>query len=117
MPPRPPATAPRPSHSQSTQPAPMRSMLDVAQAIPRPQSSAASISSNGNRSSSMTMSTTRTNSSYIHDSPRSPVRVHDSRWRFQDDGQFPRPREFVGVKKKYRAGRVSSVPLDLGAFE
>ena len=43
--------------------------------------------------------------------------IHDLRWRFQDEGQFPRPREFTGSKKKYRAGRGSSVPLDLSAYE
>ncbi|KAF2639888.1 hypothetical protein P280DRAFT_385288, partial [Massarina eburnea CBS 473.64] len=43
------------------------------------------------------------------------VPVHDLRWRFVDESQFPKPREFVGVPKKYRAGRGSSVPLDLSA--
>ncbi|KAJ4354584.1 uncharacterized protein N0V89_006321 [Didymosphaeria variabile] len=43
--------------------------------------------------------------------------VHDLRWRFVDESQFPRPREFLGGPKKYRAGRGSSVPLDLSAFE
>lgn len=43
--------------------------------------------------------------------------IHDLRWRFQDEGQFPRPREFTGSTKKYRAGRGSSVPLDLSAYE
>ncbi|KAL5370958.1 hypothetical protein PMIN02_012975, partial [Paraphaeosphaeria minitans] len=45
------------------------------------------------------------------------VPVHDLRWRFVDESQFPRPREFLGGPKKYRAGRGSSVPLDLSAFE
>jgi hypothetical protein len=43
--------------------------------------------------------------------------IHDLRWRFQDESQFPRPREFTGGPKRYRAGRGSSVPLDLSAFE
>ncbi|CAI9634000.1 unnamed protein product [Alternaria burnsii] len=43
--------------------------------------------------------------------------IHDLRWRFQDESQFPRPREFTGGQKRYRAGRGSSVPLDLSAFE
>jgi hypothetical protein len=98
--------------------APQRSMLDINQ--PRPSSGY----SNGNRSSSLTMSTTRTNSSYIShsdaprlsESPRAPVRVQDSRWRFTDESQFPKPRDFTGVPKKYRAGRVSTVPLDLNSL-
>ncbi|RMZ68886.1 basic proline-rich [Pyrenophora seminiperda CCB06] len=43
--------------------------------------------------------------------------IQDLRWRFQDEGQFPRPREFTNGSKKYRAGRGSSVPLDLSAYE
>ncbi|KAJ4296828.1 hypothetical protein N0V90_006876 [Kalmusia sp. IMI 367209] len=45
------------------------------------------------------------------------VPIHDLRWRFIDESQFPRPREFLGGAKKYRAGRGCSVPLDLSAFE
>ncbi|KAF1941804.1 hypothetical protein EJ02DRAFT_512129 [Clathrospora elynae] len=43
--------------------------------------------------------------------------IHDLRWRFQDEAQFPRPREFSNGPKRYRAGRGSSVPLDLSAFD
>lgn len=82
-------------------------MLDISAQRP------GSAYSNGNRSSSMTMSTTRTNSSYISESPRAPVRVHDPRWQFTDESQFSKPRDFTGRPKKYRAGRVSTVPLDL----
>ena len=46
-----------------------------------------------------------------------PLGVQDSRWKFQDDSQLPKPRDFTGGVKRYRAGRVSTVPLDLGAFE
>lgn len=45
------------------------------------------------------------------------IRVEDARWRFQDDSTLPMPREFRGGPKRYRAGRVSSVPLDLGAYD
>ncbi|KAL8832204.1 MAG: hypothetical protein Q9191_000420 [Dirinaria sp. TL-2023a] len=45
------------------------------------------------------------------------ISIQDSRWRFQDDGQLPKPREFIGFPKKYRAGRGSSVPLDISQFE
>ncbi|KAI9827496.1 MAG: hypothetical protein M1832_004846 [Thelocarpon impressellum] len=43
------------------------------------------------------------------------VRIEDSRWKFQDESQLPKPRTFVGGPKHYRAGRGSSVPLDLKA--
>lgn len=42
--------------------------------------------------------------------------VNDSRWHFKDESLFPKPRDFVGGSKKYRAGRGSSVPLDLSAL-
>ncbi|KAL9033701.1 MAG: hypothetical protein Q9214_007387 [Letrouitia sp. 1 TL-2023] len=41
------------------------------------------------------------------------LKIEDSRWKFQDDTQLPKPREFIGFAKRYRAGRGSSVPLDL----
>lgn len=43
--------------------------------------------------------------------------IQDSRWKFQPDGELPMPRAFSGAPKRYRAGRGSSVPLDLGVFE
>lgn len=42
--------------------------------------------------------------------------VHDPRWKFTDEINFPKPRGFVGGPRRYRAGRGSSVPLDLSAF-
>ncbi|KAK5134111.1 hypothetical protein LTR08_006886 [Meristemomyces frigidus] len=42
--------------------------------------------------------------------------IHDPRWKFQPDGQLPMPRPFTAGAKRYRAGRGSSVPLDLGAY-
>lgn len=45
------------------------------------------------------------------------VPIHDLRWRFQDEAQFPRPRDFSNGQKRYRAGRGSSVPLDLSSYE
>lgn len=45
------------------------------------------------------------------------VVINDSRWKFTDESVFPKPREFIGGPKKYRAGRGSSVPLDLSAFQ
>ena len=45
------------------------------------------------------------------------IKIHDLRWKFQDDTTLPAPRQWKGVQKKYRAGRVSSVPLDLRGYE
>jgi hypothetical protein len=42
--------------------------------------------------------------------------IEDKRWRFQDDNQLPPPRQFSGSQKRYRAGRGSSVPLDLDSL-
>lgn len=42
--------------------------------------------------------------------------VQDTRWRFHGEENFPKPRPFAGGARRYRAGRGSSVPLDLGAF-
>jgi hypothetical protein len=42
--------------------------------------------------------------------------VQDSRWKFHGEENFPKPRNFVGGPRRYRAGRGSSVPLDLSAF-
>ncbi|CCF47207.1 hypothetical protein CH063_15685 [Colletotrichum higginsianum] len=42
--------------------------------------------------------------------------VQDPRWKFQDEAMLPKPRDFVGGPRRYRAGRGSSVPLDLSAL-
>lgn len=42
--------------------------------------------------------------------------VNDPRWKFVDENVFPKPRDFQGGPRKYRAGRGSSVPLDLSAL-
>ncbi|CAL5871162.1 uncharacterized protein PFLUO_LOCUS5409 [Penicillium psychrofluorescens] len=44
------------------------------------------------------------------------VRVEDNRFKFQGDGLLPKPRPFIGGARRYRAGRGSSVPLDLSAL-
>jgi hypothetical protein len=43
--------------------------------------------------------------------------IQDIRWKFQAENMLPKPREFIGGAKRYRAGRGSSVPLDLSAFQ
>ena len=52
----------------------------------------------------------------ISPSRNGPINIEDSRWRFQPESELPKPREFIGGPKKYRAGRGSSVPLDLSQF-
>ncbi|KAI3342031.1 hypothetical protein F4824DRAFT_271852 [Ustulina deusta] len=43
--------------------------------------------------------------------------VQDSRWKFPGESMLPKPRPFQGGgAKRYRAGRGSSVPLDLSAL-
>jgi hypothetical protein len=42
--------------------------------------------------------------------------VDDSRWHFKDEKDLPKPRPFQGGPRRYRAGRGSSVPLDLSAL-
>lgn len=45
------------------------------------------------------------------------MEIKDSRWRFQDESTLPKPRDFVGGPKRYRAGRGGNVPLDLSLFD
>ncbi|KAH6608675.1 hypothetical protein Trco_002021 [Trichoderma cornu-damae] len=42
--------------------------------------------------------------------------INDTRWHFKDESVFPKPRDFVGGVRRYRAGRGSSVPLDLAVL-
>ena len=42
--------------------------------------------------------------------------VQDDRWTFKDESLLPKPRPFEGGERKYRAGRGSSVPLDLSVY-
>ncbi|ATY59416.1 basic proline-rich [Cordyceps militaris] len=42
--------------------------------------------------------------------------INDPRWHFKEDDQLPKPRGFSRASRRYRAGRGSSVPLDLSAF-
>lgn len=44
------------------------------------------------------------------------VPVEDNRFKFQNEGLFPKPRPFTREVRRYRAGRGSSVPLDLSAL-
>lgn len=114
-PPPPPSSAPTPPSAPNGSAPPPPPMSPLS----RPVSQAPS------RSTLDASSYTLTNGGSSMKSPTSPapgqkgklVPIHDLRWRFVDESQFPRPREFTGGPKKYRAGRGSSVPLDLTAFE
>ncbi|KAL1983866.1 hypothetical protein VTN96DRAFT_9790 [Rasamsonia emersonii] len=44
------------------------------------------------------------------------IRIEDNRFKFQDESLFPKPRPFSGGVRMYRAGRGSSVPLDLNSL-
>ncbi|RKF56977.1 putative wasp-interacting protein vrp1p [Erysiphe neolycopersici] len=50
------------------------------------------------------------------DAPKRVIIMNDPRWKFRDESMLPKPREFLGLPKKYRAGRGSSVPLDFKSF-
>lgn len=56
---------------------------------------------------------TLTNGSFGLDGGGGNAKIEDSRWKFQDEAALPPPRQFTGVPKRYRAGRGSTVPLDL----
>lgn len=77
---------------------PMKSMADVASYT----------LTNGSRPRGESLSTASTGGGGLI--------IRDPRWKFQPDEALPKPREFRGGPKRYRAGRGSSVPLDLGGF-
>ncbi|KAL8997249.1 MAG: hypothetical protein Q9169_003442 [Polycauliona sp. 2 TL-2023] len=114
-PPTPPVSSPSVSKPSITSPSPAPPSL--------PPPSQSSIGSRGNAnltslpngigSSHIATSLAASNSPSQSEAPR----IEDSRWRFQEESQLPKPREFVGFAKKYRAGRGSSVPLDLSQFQ
>ncbi|MCJ1475720.1 hypothetical protein MMC13_004383 [Lambiella insularis] len=98
--PPPPSLAAAPLSRPSTQ-QPTRSMLDP---------------------STYTLSNGPSSHSGISPGLRSPlskgsqIKIEDPRFRFQDELQLPKPRDFLGLPKRYRASRGSSVPLDLSQF-
>ena len=98
-PPAPPsAPAPPPARTQSQQP--IRSMLDP---------SSYTLSSNGGLPKNPSPNRTS--------APSGRLVINDPRWKFQDESVFPPTREFRPGPKKYRAGRGSSVPLDLSSLQ
>lgn len=100
--PNPPVTPPQPPLSRPVIQQPSRSLLDPSSYT----------LSNGNQNHHGTKAP-RESSAH---GKIGVVNIEDSRWHFQDESQLPKPRDFVGGPKKYRAGRGSSVPLDLSHF-
>ncbi|KAI4174762.1 MAG: hypothetical protein LQ343_002133 [Gyalolechia ehrenbergii] len=115
----PPPTPPVSSPSASRPPGP--SPPPAPPAVPPPSQLSArsrgnsnlSTLPNGTGSSHHTLSLVDS----ISPSKNGTTKIEDSRWRFQEESQLPRPREFIGFAKKYRAGRGSSVPLNLSQFQ
>ncbi|PMD48514.1 hypothetical protein L207DRAFT_505546 [Hyaloscypha variabilis F] len=97
--PSPPSAAPMPPTSRPPAQQPMRSMLDP---------SSYTLSSNGGLP--------KNPSPHRNSEPSRRLVINDPRWKFQDESILPKPRDFHGGPKKYRAGRGSSVPLDLSSF-
>jgi len=91
--------APRPQSQ-----APIRSMLDPSAYTLTPNGGATRKESLHSHSGQLSSSSGR-------------LIIQDTRWKFQADNILPKPREFIGGPKRYRAGRGSSVPLDLSAYE
>ncbi|KAG9235650.1 hypothetical protein BJ875DRAFT_440161 [Amylocarpus encephaloides] len=97
--PSPPSAAPPPPITRAPTQQPVRSMLDP---------SSYTLSSNG--------SLPKNPSPSRHSETQRRIAINDPRWKFQDGSSLPKPRDFHGGAKKYRAGLGSSVPLDLSAY-
>ncbi|KAK7952406.1 wasp-interacting protein vrp1p protein [Apiospora aurea] len=115
-PPPPPSSAPSPpAPPPSAPPSRSRAPSNLRTSLLDP--SAYTISHNGNKSPSPTRSNTTAGSGIA--TPRGGgerIIITDNRWRFVDEATLPKPRPFQGGAKKYRAGRGSSVPLDLSVL-
>lgn len=85
-------------------------MLDVSSFTLKPNGGGANNTS-PTRSNSLTTSKTNGGGS------RGRIVVEDPRWKWVDEQNFPKPREFIGKQRRYRAGRGSSVPLDLSGLQ
>lgn len=95
--PPPPSSAPPPPSSRPA-PQPMRTV----------DPSSYTLSSNGGLP--------KNPSPHRNSEPTRRIFINDPRWKFQEENMLPKPRDFVGGAKRYRAGRGSSVPLDLSNF-
>ncbi|KAG6153547.1 hypothetical protein E4U11_006962 [Claviceps purpurea] len=127
-PPPPASTAPALSLSSAPSPPPPTAAPSVptSQSPPPPpqlRNRGGSLRQNILNPISYTLSANGAGTSPSRQSSRSPmlsnggkIVVNDQRWQWKDESLFPKPRDFVGGPKKYRAGRGSSVPLDLSAL-
>ncbi|KAG5925009.1 hypothetical protein E4U61_004912 [Claviceps capensis] len=127
-PPPPASTAPALSLSSAPSPPPPTAAPSVptSQSPPPPpqlRNRGGSLRQNILNPISYTLSANGASTSPSRQSSRSPmlsnggkIVVNDQRWQWKDESLFPKPRDFVGGPKKYRAGRGSSVPLDLSAL-
>jgi hypothetical protein len=79
--------------------------------------SAYTLAPNGGGSTKSPTSHLGSGVSSLHVASPDPLWVDDDRWVFKDESLFPKPRTYEGGTRKYRAGRGSSVPLDLSAFD
>jgi hypothetical protein len=98
-PPTAPPSAPSPPASRTQSQQPLRSILDP---------STYTLSSNGGLAKNPSPNRNSNSSGKLV--------INDPRWKFQDESVFPPTREFRPGPKKYRAGRGSSVPLDLSTL-
>ncbi|KAI2607067.1 uncharacterized protein GGS25DRAFT_317386 [Hypoxylon fragiforme] len=110
--PTPPAPTREPSVNRQRAGSNLRSMLDP---------SSYTLAPNGGSAKSLSPTPTGNSATSPRDSGRlggggERYIVQDSRWRFKDENELPKPRQFQGGPRKYRAGRGSSVPLDLSAL-
>ncbi|PLB35453.1 putative proline-rich, actin-associated protein Vrp1 [Aspergillus candidus] len=102
-----PAAPPPPPPSQPSQPPPSFDTPASSHPSRSPLDSSAFTLTNGGPS---------LGSSPLGPGAHGAIRVDDNRFKFQPEGLLPKPRPFVGGARRYRAGRGSSVPLDLRAL-
>ncbi|PHH65539.1 hypothetical protein CDD81_2319 [Ophiocordyceps australis] len=110
-PPPPPNAAPQPPKSTSPPPQLRNRGSSLRQIMLDPSSY--SLSSNGTKSPTSSRQPSHSPTPSVS---AARILINDTRWHFKDASQLPKPREFARGPKKYRAGRGSSVPLDLSAL-
>ncbi|UQC79933.1 proline-rich [Colletotrichum lupini] len=107
-PPPPPSAAPSPPASAPPPPAapPTRARAGSGLRSSMLDPSAFTLAPNGAKSPSPTRTNTMSSLNVGGGGQR--YIVQDPRWKFQDDAMLPKPRDFVGGPRRYRAGRGSS---------
>jgi hypothetical protein len=116
------STSPRPlsptrSPQPSPPPAPIRSLLtptasgqSIRSGTVQPTDRSCYTAANGRRSS------ISRGGSHIRRNEGARITIQDARFRFQPDEALPVPHRFHGLPKRYRAGKGSTIPLNLNAF-